>query len=1462
MEIILQALYDIAGVLPRVDKLKATFGDHADFQRILGLVYGDLAEFFRKVYRIFRRPAWLYWFAFDWGLFQHRFRSVLGKLEKHCEMLDREAAATHFAVMRDEREMRRLENEEFEKQRLGRMTQEAIMWLSQIELTDAQENRLHRLADDRALGTCDWILPLLEPWIEEDNTASILWLTGIPGAGKTMICSFLIDYLFAEQERTVLYFFCAQNVSESQECSRMLCTFATQCLRQHPDMAPLVHQAFAQRGMGRSNANLKSLLKELLPTLGSTRIILDGIDQYDDSTQKETLKILQDVLIEVQKQHQCSCKLLVSSRDLSKIDKLIPKRTRISLEDRPKEATDIYIHGLVDELKNEFDDFEDHVFENVTHKLTEKAKGMFLYVRLMADMLKGSCNQTDFVKSVEKLPTGLDGAYGLVLHRINDLPKPTRTWVFSVLFWLCVAYRSLDLWEVADGIVLRSDCRDLTRATRIQNPKRFILDNCRPIVYQSDGGHLELVHFTAKEYLLDLQSGKHGLRPNEAFIDVIEAHHALAFACIASINAALVLVPKYTGDKSEACLSKLVLDGAFGLQKYAQNYWLRHLLEYLKALSDKPNSLSPSLLQLLSDFRRVRRTSLSNASDPAFHKILSAPEFNQLSGQSSVLDILFDCLSFQGKPDIDIARHADLQAWEKWKVEHDPTFITLIGIRLREITESILSIDPSNLPFGMDKKVFDDFRNRYSFECRIPECGKVFDSAASRDNHQSTHMVTFSCLQCDYATRGFKSKRELDKHIERYHFSLDDVVIPVSMFSRSSAGSSSPSASQSLSSRRKRNEWNIEGQNVLQIAFQRAVTGLKNQAGAKTRTRTHDSRFEDVEEEEDFETAESELGHQVLQTRIQSIEARLNDRNHYQSQHDFREDIKRALNNTSKEDADRLQVTVDEELQKALSSFHIFTDPKLEMDLTQEAIARQHTTNPTLQLAGAQCDKHDVGGAATLKPSDHHPRPWSLPEKVAFPRLLKEFGEDFAAIANYLKTKSADEVKMHVSACVEANEDAVITVLKDLEVSRAQRQQDTAVTTSRLQNPIHSLEQPSTIAVSMPEVKVVGPEGTLGTSDNECSPAATPEATPHAALSREPAIHRENDTFDAEDNPVNQRPKTKLVKRSKKREEIRCPFCRKEQFIRGHDALRRHIKRLHEPKREAWFCKDVSENGLLGGKCEVCEEGRRYAEERDALKHLRTCHFPDPTMSDESLRRWWLKRIEEQNPRFDGNPPKGVSALQAQKQEKLPAPWELMHRTPTVEDHRIQRTTDLFEPVENAPAESRFLPLSNEMPANEIRVPSNALHLDPFENFHAQDVSFDDILPATPVSSFDGSTEGQGHIVAREWPYNVDKSLIRPDHVWRLPHLEPVRQMALHHELEALYQRLKNNGFSSVREVVLQQLRMKSQQAMAGLRAWRQERIGASISLRGYQSRVSTASHSTAISPSQGLSPGPSTPSR
>jgi hypothetical protein len=417
--------------------------------------------------------------------------------------VDREAAAIHFGDMKKARDLDRLEYEREEKQRQLMMFQAVCSWLSAAE--DGQEEFLEDLSNKRQPGTCNWILEqaVVKAWVEPTETEPLVWLTGKPGGGKSVLASFLVQHLQSHKETTVLYFFCALNSSRIT-CAEVLRTMAFQALQQNPDLASLVHQAYLQKVSTRSTPKMKGMLKEIFAVAKSVHIVIDGVDECERTTQKEVLKALADI----QRTSKDLVKILISSRLEGQILEPLPTKAHFSLNGQTDGAIELFVALKLKEIQEWFPDINEAVLGRIKKRMLHMAQGMFLWVYLVAAMLKDQASEFELEHAIEQLPNGLDAVYGRILDRLRSLSEPVRSRAFRVLSWSCAASRAVKVQEVADGVTLRpGQATVLNKKTRIGNIQRDIIDICAPLVERSPGGYLEIVHFSAKEFLLHLQSG-------------------------------------------------------------------------------------------------------------------------------------------------------------------------------------------------------------------------------------------------------------------------------------------------------------------------------------------------------------------------------------------------------------------------------------------------------------------------------------------------------------------------------------------------------------------------------------------------------------------------------------------------------------------------------------------------------------------------------------------------------------------------------------------------------------------------------------------------------------------------------------------------------------------------------------------------------------------------------------------
>ena len=138
--------------------------------------------------------AWYMLFECTWKAFEPQFDAILYKIERHTELIDKEANCIALLETRDAAKERQRdvktaiqekqkETDTRVKHKQAAQLREVVQWIS-IDEND-QEYRLEKLARHRQPQTCEWLLRnrSIVSWLHKGTSKPVIWLSGIPGSG-------------------------------------------------------------------------------------------------------------------------------------------------------------------------------------------------------------------------------------------------------------------------------------------------------------------------------------------------------------------------------------------------------------------------------------------------------------------------------------------------------------------------------------------------------------------------------------------------------------------------------------------------------------------------------------------------------------------------------------------------------------------------------------------------------------------------------------------------------------------------------------------------------------------------------------------------------------------------------------------------------------------------------------------------------------------------------------------------------------------------------------------------------------------------------------------------------------------------------------------------------------------------------------------------------------------------------
>ncbi|KAL8669025.1 MAG: hypothetical protein Q9168_006366 [Polycauliona sp. 1 TL-2023] len=309
-------------------------------------------------------------------------------------------------------------------------------------------------------GTGSWFLESDE-YARWEQQRIVTWLYGIPGCGKTVLSSTIIEtvrqkYLPVD-DTAVLYFYFDFNDAQKQKPEYMARSLLSQLMGQSAKAFEKVRCLYASCSDGRSRPELTALCKtlgEVVQELNETFILLDALDECGEM--EELFEIISHIRsIGLQKSH-----MLLTSRRLPDIEEAL--RPLLSGTDGVRVGGDpvnsdilIYINQrLQDDPKLKRWRKLPEVQEEIRTTLAEKADGMFRWTVCQLDALRNCMGRAALDKALNNLPKSLDETYGRILCSIDE---ESADYAFTMLQWLTYSRRPLSVEELAEVLAIRTD---------------------------------------------------------------------------------------------------------------------------------------------------------------------------------------------------------------------------------------------------------------------------------------------------------------------------------------------------------------------------------------------------------------------------------------------------------------------------------------------------------------------------------------------------------------------------------------------------------------------------------------------------------------------------------------------------------------------------------------------------------------------------------------------------------------------------------------------------------------------------------------------------------------------------------------------------------------------------------------------------------------------------------------------
>ncbi|KAH8126575.1 hypothetical protein LI328DRAFT_165971 [Trichoderma asperelloides] len=366
-----------------------------------------------------------------------------------------------------------------------------------LKIPDMLEEDLMIQSELKMPESCEWFTnkPQFIVWTAGD-APTILWLTGRPATGKSILASHVIDYL-NHLPFCCSYFFFKHSTSDKstlRDCFRSLAfQMATQDNLVKEKLILFEHEGIVWDKASDALIWTKLFVDRIfkLPFTRQHFWVIDALDECENFNALFTKKLLTKLPPEGKLQ------VFITSRNLEAIE-----RGRASLGSQvstyfmsDSDTIDdirLFLTTKLEEL-DRFETKDD--LEAMCNRMLEKSSGSFLWARLVSQEFENVWTEEAMEAILKEVPGELYDLYGRMIRSIQ-MDKSKAVLAKTILTWVVLARRPLSLEELRCVVKL-----DLNQT--LQSVKRAIPEVCGQLVYIDAAEKAHVIHETAREFLLN-----------------------------------------------------------------------------------------------------------------------------------------------------------------------------------------------------------------------------------------------------------------------------------------------------------------------------------------------------------------------------------------------------------------------------------------------------------------------------------------------------------------------------------------------------------------------------------------------------------------------------------------------------------------------------------------------------------------------------------------------------------------------------------------------------------------------------------------------------------------------------------------------------------------------------------------------------------------------------------------------
>ncbi|KAF3062635.1 putative ankyrin repeat protein [Trichoderma lentiforme] len=374
---------------------------------------------------------------------------------------------------------------------------EILDWLTRTDYGPQQSDYFNR----RQPETGTWFLESVEfqDWLA--TSKQTLFCPGIPGAGKTILASIVVDYLCSKFYNNstvgIAFIYCNFKMQDKQKIDNLLASVLKQLAESQSCLSESIKSLYSRHKAKRTRPSIN----EILTVLQSVTLMYSRIF------------IIVDALDECQESSGCRARFISELSSLRKnngANIFATSRFIPDIRDKFKGSKEVEIRAHDEDVRKYL---ESQIMqcgsallkarrEEITKEIAKVVKGMFLLAQLYFESIKTKKRLKQFKNTLAKLPTGqkaYDFAYEEAVWRIKGLDPDSKELAWLVLSWITCAKRPLATKELQHALAVEVGKAELDEENFVEIED--MVSVCAGLVtIDEESNIIRLVHYTTQEY--------------------------------------------------------------------------------------------------------------------------------------------------------------------------------------------------------------------------------------------------------------------------------------------------------------------------------------------------------------------------------------------------------------------------------------------------------------------------------------------------------------------------------------------------------------------------------------------------------------------------------------------------------------------------------------------------------------------------------------------------------------------------------------------------------------------------------------------------------------------------------------------------------------------------------------------------------------------------------------------------